>query len=137
MKGERKLLYAQNVYFLLSAQIEVIPCKICGDKSSGIHYGVITCEGCKVWDFQTARFCICLRHLCTSQDEVTPFSGRLAKGSFCLLLTLRNSRVVGGRVDFLFFRLLPFCYCLTGQQLFKNGFVFKTLNYSHLQRYKY
>ena len=25
-----------------------IPCSVCSDDSSGLHFGAITCEGCKV-----------------------------------------------------------------------------------------
>lgn len=31
-----------------SPKLAYVPCKVCGDRASGYHYGVTSCEGCKV-----------------------------------------------------------------------------------------
>jgi hypothetical protein len=43
-------------------------CQVCNDDASGLHYGVLTCEGCKVRSFffykfdqlnEIVKFCFC------------------------------------------------------------------------------
>ena len=69
----RSILLTQDfcLPFVSTVDFPTIACKICGDRSSGVHYGIISCEGCKVRGLE----CKVKGTRCLGSDEkrVKPF----------------------------------------------------------------
>ncbi|XP_027222336.1 probable nuclear hormone receptor HR3 isoform X6 [Penaeus vannamei] len=84
------------------AQIEIIPCKVCGDKSSGVHYGVITCEGCKGF-FRRSQSSV-VNYQCPRQkncvvDRVNRNRCQYCRLQKCLNLGMSRDAVKFGRMS--------------------------------------
>lgn len=85
----------------IRAQIEIIPCKVCGDKSSGVHYGVITCEGCKGF-FRRSQSSVnyqCPRNKQCIVDRVNRNRCQYCRLQKCLKLGMSRDAVKFGRMS--------------------------------------
>lgn len=86
----------------IRAQIEIIPCKVCGDKSSGVHYGVITCEGCKGF-FRRSQSSVvnyqCPRNKACVVDRVNRNRCQYCRLQKCLRLGMSRDAVKFGRMS--------------------------------------
>ena len=94
-------------FILILAQIEIIPCKVCGDKSSGVHYGVITCEGCKGF-FRRSQSSVvnyhCARQKACLVDRVNRNRCQACRLQKCLALGMsRDGKRIIALYFFLFF----------------------------------
>ncbi|RWS31307.1 putative nuclear hormone receptor HR3-like protein [Leptotrombidium deliense] len=86
----------------MKPQIEIIPCKVCGDKSSGVHYGVITCEGCKGF-FRRSQSSV-VNYQCPRQkncvvDRVNRNRCQYCRLQKCLALGMSRDAVKFGRMS--------------------------------------
>ncbi|XP_028967517.1 probable nuclear hormone receptor HR3 [Galendromus occidentalis] len=86
----------------IRSQIEIIPCKVCGDKSSGVHYGVITCEGCKGF-FRRSQSSV-VNYQCPRQkncvvDRVNRNRCQYCRLQKCLSLGMSRDAVKFGRMS--------------------------------------
>ncbi|KHN88167.1 Nuclear hormone receptor family member nhr-23 [Toxocara canis] len=84
------------------AAVKVVLCKICGDKSSGVHYGVITCEGCKGF-FRRSQSAIvnyhCTRGQTCTIDRVNRNKCQFCRLKKCLELGMSRDSVKFGRLQ--------------------------------------
>ncbi|GBM27292.1 putative nuclear hormone receptor HR3 [Araneus ventricosus] len=101
-KSEGETLKLSYLTLFHDAQIEIIPCKVCGDKSSGVHYGVITCEGCKGF-FRRSQSSV-VNYQCPRQkncvvDRVNRNRCQYCRLQKCLALGMSRDAVKFGRMS--------------------------------------
>ena len=77
-----------------SSPKEVIECAVCGDKSSGKHYGIYTCEGCKSFFKRSIR-----RNLSYTCRGVRNCSVDLQSRNQCQFCRLKKCLKVGMRKE--------------------------------------
>lgn len=83
-------------------ELENIPCKVCGDKSSGVHYGVITCEGCKGFfrrSYSTNVQYVCSRNKSCIIDRLNRNRCQYCRLQKCLSLGMSKDAVKFGRMS--------------------------------------
>lgn len=83
-------------------ELENIPCKVCGDKSSGVHYGVITCEGCKGFfrrSYSTNVQYVCSRSKSCIIDRLNRNRCQYCRLQKCLALGMSKDAVKFGRMS--------------------------------------
>ena len=72
LSSEKKQAIILNLLYFFFAvapkRVKVIVCKVCGDKSSGINYGVITCQQCKAF-FQRSDDSAVENYFCLSEKK--------------------------------------------------------------------
>ncbi|KAK2714264.1 hypothetical protein QYM36_008729 [Artemia franciscana] len=97
-----------------SANVE---CVVCGDKSSGKHYGQFTCEGCKSFFKRSVRRNLsysCRGNRNCPVDQHHRNQCQYCRLKKCLKMGMRREAVQRGRVP-------PTQHCLPGQLSLHNG----------------
>ncbi|CAD5114010.1 DgyrCDS3173 [Dimorphilus gyrociliatus] len=82
MESDQRTIMSINVEeFLGIDKTSIPPCSICGGPSSGYHYGVFTCEACKVFFRRSAK----KHHLykCSGRENCSPDKNAIFACRFC------------------------------------------------------
>ncbi|XP_052814431.1 peroxisome proliferator-activated receptor delta-like [Mya arenaria] len=98
VKGSTKGICAATGKPLYTAELQVM-CRICGDRASGFHYGVHSCEGCKGFFRRTLKKGLVYKP-CKEHSRCRINAGSRNKCQFCRYLKCLNAGMSQNAVRF-------------------------------------